>query len=801
MESASYAEIAEERPYFLVRLARAWRPRQGWAVFILAWAAVISLPIAAVDGRLILGLEPTIWLATLGLLLAWWLTPRRISGLTATGVLALAGVVADLIWGVRVVRIEPLVGQLLRWLGWLFSARDLPAPAITYFQEQGTALATFGQRVGWWIAGLVRGQGAPDNLVVIGLAGLLAWALAAWAAWWVAQRGQPFAALLPTGIVLAPLAYWAEGVRWVLVIFLATTTLLLVLARLASLMASWEREGVDYSPEMVFDVFLTAAALACAVSVLAPTLPFLTSARASQAFWRLFEDPYRALEERVGSSFAAVQPARSFVPPAGVAPGGLPRAHLLGGRPELGQEVALRGQVRGAQPDETLYWRGQTFARYSGRGWDDAEAASSELRLAAGEAWNPNAPAAGLPLVNQVEMVAGSKAVLYAAGEPVAVDRPYRARLRAAGELIALSASDAPARYTILSQVSAPDPARLRQAGAVYPSAIISLYLQLPAELDPRLADLAAEWASGAATPYDRAIAIESALRRMPYTLDVPEPPAGREVVSWFLFDLGRGYCDYFASALVVLARLNGIPARLAVGYAGGAYDAESGEYTITELNAHSWPELYFPGNGWLRFEPTPAQPTPERLEMVEAVPQMPAIGPGDLASGMAELRALAAVNTSAARRRDFAQGLAGVCSGLLLASWLAGGWADRRRRLTPIGVTPEAAAGFRRLARWGARLGRPPRNGDTPREYAAAVAVVAAAVAGRARWWPQGASSASQLISADATRLVDAYERVLFGPAEAPTGQSARSAQTWSRLWAAFRRLWWARWLGRDGN
>ncbi len=794
--AAETPSLAEERPPWIVRLVRALRPREGWAVLLLAWTAAISLPAAASASRLVVGLEPLAWLATLALILAWWLAGRRISGWAAAGLLALSGLAANLIWGVRVVRLWPLVPQVARWLAGLVG-NGATAPAVTYFHEQGAALASFGQRLAWWVGGLISGRGMPDNLVVIGLAGLAAWALAAWAGWWVARRGQPFLAVLPTAGVLAVVAYWAENVRWALIICLASTTMLLVLGRLAWSMAGWEREGVDYSPEMRLDVTLIGFALTVLVTILAPTVPFLTSRQASQAFWRLFESPYRQVEERLSSSFAAVQPARSLVPPSGIAGGGMPRSHLLGGRPELGQEIALRVRVRGAPPDAGLYWRGQTFAVYTGRGWDESAAQASELRLAAGQPWRADDPAAaGLPLVNSVEVVAGSRAVLYAAGEPIAADRPYRARLRGPGELIALAAADAPERYVILSQVSTAGAAQLRQAGQRYPATVLSLYLQLPDDLDGRLAGLAADWTAGAATPYDRALTIESALRRLPYTLDVPAPPAGREVVSWFLFDLGRGYCDYFASAMVVLARLSGIPARLAVGYAGGAYDAETDLYTVTELNAHSWPELYFSGYGWLRFEPTPAQLLPALPDAGLAGPgpsEELYAGPGSVAAGMAEMRALAEVNAAAAQRRWLAQGLAGAANGLVLLGLLLGWWTHRGRRQLAVGVPPQASADFLRLQRWGARLGRPARRGETPREYVAAVIGAAAAIVDRGRRQSQAAGAAAVVIDADAPGLVRAYERALFGPEE-PLPEPPQPREAPARLWAAFRRLWWSR-------
>ncbi len=789
----------DERPPLVIRMLAAWRPRGGWAVLTLAWMAVMALPLAAINSRLILGLWPAAVLATLGLLLAWDLAGRRLSGPLAALLLALAGLTADLALGVRVLRFGPLFGQAWRWLAWAIGERAGPAPAVSYFQDQAAALAAFGQRVAWWSAGLLSGRGAPDNLVVIGLACLLAWALAAWAGWWVARRGQPFPALLPTGILLAQQVYLAEDVRWTLLLFLAAFTMLLVLGRLAWLVEGWEREGVDYSPEMRWDFLAAGAALACLVVLLAPTLPFLTSRELSQAFWRRFEAPYRQLEENLGRSFAVAQPARSLIPAGGAAPGGLPRVHLLGGRPELSQEVALQITARGAPAGVALFWRSQTFAYYTGQGWDEAAHEGRVLRLAAGEPWRSDvAVPAGRPVINQVTVVGGSRAVLYAAGEPIAADRPYVARMRAPGELIALTAPDLPTRYTVLSQVFAPEPAVLRQAGEVYPTEIISLYLQLPAALDPRLAALAAEWTAAASTPYDRAVAIEAELRRLPYTLDVPAPPAGREVVAWFLFDLRRGYCDYFATAMAVLARLSGIPARLAVGYATGSYDPATGVYTVTELNAHSWPELYFPGIGWVRFEPTPAQPLPERLAPAQPAWEPPearfADGPVDLAAGMAELQASAAFNTAARRRQIAGSWALALLNGLALVGWLAGWRYDRRRPLLPLAAASGALQGFQRLSRWGARLGRPLRTGETPREYAAALIGAGERIAGGTRWGRQGAAAAAEVLRRNAAALVGAYERSLFGEPDL-TGPQVTPAG-WRPLWSALRRLWLAQQL-----
>ena len=100
---------------------------------------------------------------------------------------------------------------------------------------------SFGQRLGWWIEGLVTGAGVPDNLVLVALVCLLAWGLAAWAGWWLARHGKPFVALLPSFILLIIQVYWAPGGIWTLLLFLGALTMLLVLLRLARQMADWER--------------------------------------------------------------------------------------------------------------------------------------------------------------------------------------------------------------------------------------------------------------------------------------------------------------------------------------------------------------------------------------------------------------------------------------------------------------------------------------------------------------------------------------------------------------------------------
>ena len=143
---------------------------------------------------------------------------------------------------------------------------------------------------------------------------------------------------------------------------------------------------------------------------------------------------------------------------------------------------------------------------------------------------------------------------------------------------------------------------------------MIRRYLGLPKVTPERVLALARDLTKNAATPYDRALAIETYLRKFPYTLDVEPPPSNRDVVDYFLFTSQMGYCDYYASAMVVMARAAGLPARIVVGYASGEYDASTAQYIIRMKDAHTWAEIYFPGIGWVEFEPTASQPLILRL-------------------------------------------------------------------------------------------------------------------------------------------------------------------------------------------
>jgi transglutaminase-like putative cysteine protease len=154
--------------------------------------------------------------------------------------------------------------------------------------------------------------------------------------------------------------------------------------------------------------------------------------------------------------------------------------------------------------------------------------------------------------------------------------------------------------------VSNPSTAELRAAGEDYPAWVTERYLDLPANFSPRLSDLAQEVTVNADNPYDKAAVITLYLRRnITYSRTIPDPPSGRDPLEWVILDHKQAFCNYYATAEVLMLRSLGIPARMALGYSQGDFNGVTGEYTVRQSNYHAWPEVYFPGIGWVEFEPT----------------------------------------------------------------------------------------------------------------------------------------------------------------------------------------------------
>ena len=143
-----------------------------------------------------------------------------------------------------------------------------------------------------------------------------------------------------------------------------------------------------------------------------------------------------------------------------------------------------------------------------------------------------------------------------------------------------------------------------------YPQWVLNQYLQLPRRLPQRIKDLAQDITFGKETIYDKVEAITNYLRsNLQYADVIDQPSDGSDLLDWFLFEEQKGFCNYFATAEVILLRTLGIPARISVGYAQGQRIENSNQFEVRGKDHHAWPEVFFPEIGWVIFEPTPSQP------------------------------------------------------------------------------------------------------------------------------------------------------------------------------------------------
>lgn len=163
--------------------------------------------------------------------------------------------------------------------------------------------------------------------------------------------------------------------------------------------------------------------------------------------------------------------------------------------------------------------------------------------------------------------------------------------------------------YTVESAVPVPSPEELRAVNAPDPLDLapeIALPRGFPQSIAVEAARLTAEQPSR----YDKVIAIQNYLRHFEYSLE-PPPGHDEQTMERFLFTDQKGYCEQFAGTMAAMLRSLGIPARVAVGFTPGTLDPSTGIYRVTTENAHAWVEAYFPGYGWLQFEPTPTRNDP----------------------------------------------------------------------------------------------------------------------------------------------------------------------------------------------
>jgi len=704
-----------------LRLLRRLRPRIGWVQFALGLAVALCTASAASASKMNLPVDTFFWAGLLGLVLGLWIgrpagerrrdsaQPAR-TGPTANvrlndqaaqrvNMLQIASLTVRLIYTLAIIvglgalliiaaaQVLPPAGlasqDVVALLGWLNAALRRVAgwadlPEVRTWNYLATTLPRF------WSSLLAAPgdaeRGARLIVIVGGIASGWLGALALGAA--LAAGRNLFAWGLPILAAIGFTTILGGGTGLELVFGLALLLLLTIVVGAHQRQRSWDRKGADYSTELIIDVLSWGCGIVVLILLLAFILPTSIDNPIADLLWRDVEIPsgIAVLERNIQRPRAQ--------PKIDISLSTLP---VL----ELGQsleeppptQVVMRIRVnRPFQPSAwPHYWRARVLNLYNGRYW------TTNAHVGPFEAVSVTGQVPPDTVVQEIEDLRANRTLVVGLADIFGLDIPARVERLPDGALVALTEQGAASRYRVLSRPQELAPAPRFDA----PPPDLSGYLVLPRGYSQRVIDLAQVVAGERQGAYERALALEAYLRGLPYTYQVQPVPSNGDAVEQFLFDMRHGYCTYYASAMAVMARTMGIPARIAIGYATGEYDQASGAYLIRQSDAHAWPELYINGR-WLPFEPTPIRALPARTPGNELPTPVPATMPAEEARSNGPL--------------IWAGVLIGVVSLVLLGVWLG-----RPRR--PRSLVTQVQT---RLERDGARAGVPWPVGATLQEYGA---------------------------------------------------------------------------------
>jgi transglutaminase-like putative cysteine protease len=543
------------------------RFRGGWFALPIYALLMAIYPLSLQQAEWVRTAEHFTWLAVLGIVTGILIGNGRMSSRRAVVVGGILGAIAIVI-------------------------TTAVAAEGTILREKLVALAI---SVNNWLTQVLAGESATDPTVFILFLGATSFATAFVGTFSLIRTGRPWDAICFVGFCLVVNVSMAlTNLLADLVVFTLGSLVLLVRLHIVSLQERWQRQNIVPTGEMDWRLLRGGLTWALVLVIMAFFTPRVGAAEVLSKAYNVFESPYHSVEAEWQRFFAGVSgPSRL----RGVT---FSESFRLGQSPNLSDRVVMTVDAPSGR-----FWRAFAYDFYTGSAWRATETEKVD---------KVTPPQLGRERFDATfELQVPQQSLLFSANEPVRVsipaqfqtgaDRTYSSAIRS------VRSGQASERYTVTSFVSVTDKAILRRAPAVSPDYLRSKYLQLPSTLPQRVRDLAHRVAGAQTNPYDIAETIESYLRiTYHYAPQVKAPPPGRDPVDYFLFDLKEDFCEYFASAMTVMLRELGVPARVVEGYTTGTLDPNSGKYVVKELDAHAWVEVYFPTYGWVEFEPTPSQ-------------------------------------------------------------------------------------------------------------------------------------------------------------------------------------------------
>lgn len=474
----------------------------------------------------------------------------------------------------------------------------------------------------WIVLALAGGTSSDDSiflLFIIALGFLLAYT----SAWLVYRTRSPWLMIIANAVVLLiNLSYIEMGYIVFLVVFLVAALLLLLRFNLYESSVRWKRQGLRCADDLGWEFMQAGALISIGILILAWLLPWGYTNNAAEQIWSADNNPWVQLQNtwnRLVSVSGGYNVSNH---------GNFTDTLVLGGNPHLNNDVVFTVVT----DDGSQYLESLSYDTYNGRNWT--------INSTLGTSLNANTVSydgsVDLRAIQQKITVVNppgeQNSYLLGASQIASSDQSAKvltnradgsviAWLRANGKLAAgntykivsyISAADIKTLRTVPLPIDAPsfipDPNHpdLPSPVTYYPPGILRTYLQLPGNLDSNIKIKAQQITARATTMYDKAVALESYFRdNFTYDVNISLPP-GEEATSWFLFrSHQRGFCNYFATAMAVMARELGMPARVVAGYTNGKYDARHHQQVIYGVDAHSWVQIYFAGYGWINFEPS----------------------------------------------------------------------------------------------------------------------------------------------------------------------------------------------------
>ncbi len=781
------------------------RIRMDWLLYVLAIGATVCLPLDLQVSGWLPEAEHLLLAALCGCMLGLLLARSRMSDPWAW----LSGIGLGLGYALQFVGnfVPPgpmIVGDLQRVWDWLIKLvidgyydPQLPLSfGATYFCTQADNLF---QKLTAWTAVVRAGGMSTDNTALLLGVWFAVWVMSWNAAFQLGRHRRAVAALVPLGLALfASVGFTGLGIEYAR-IYLGLALVAFMWANSGRMQMLWMRTGVGVAAGLRRHVFLTGIPLAGLVLVFALFMPYITYDRSVRYFWDHMGDRVRNFYQQMDRAFAGRNPLRKTVvevvtrlasqPGTGGSLDNLQEHDVRVGAPNSDDVIfTVRTSDAASEQGQSPplhYWRERTYDAYTGSGWTNSETRSASF--AANAIWKE----IGYPhtVLTQTFSLQWPMGLSLAVNEPVVAAEDYSLRTRGPGDLAAFYT--AAQTYTVVSMVPDATVPELRSAQQEYADWVREEFLALPAVPNriQRLAQRIVRQAR-ARTRYDQAKAIEAYLRGFTYDLQIEPPADGVDVVDYYLFTTQRGYCDYAATAMVVMLRSLGVAARYASGYGPGTYDPLRDAWMVTGQNAHAWVEVYFPGYGWIEFEPTPSQgllirnevrPTPQPAPTAMPTPLAP-VQPTPPAAGAAptqppDSQQSGAGPAVASRGRNLLLSLL-AAGGLLLGlayALVRSGMRGARAIRDPKQIIRLV---YEQLLRRAHHLGISPGDGHTPREF---LRDFATRVAQR--------SGMTIEVSQDIATIRQLYERACYSEDSLTLSDGERVRMAWERLSRSLKR------------